>query len=128
MSEADERETTIPIVAEVATISTREVETGRVRVRTVVEEKTTEVVAQLAHEDLEIERRTVEREVAKAPEPYEEGDLLIVPIVEERLVVEKRLFVIEELVVRRVARTEAVHLPTTLRTMRAVVERDSDPS
>ena len=126
VAEPEDHQTTIPIIEETATLSTREVETDRLRVRTIVEEKTTDVVAQLAKEELLVERRTVEREVAEAPEPYEEGDLLIVPIVEERLVVEKRLFVIEELVVRRVARTQEVHVPATLKSMRAVVERDPD--
>ena len=123
---AEPEDRIIPIIEEVATLSTREVETARLRVRTIVEEKTTDVVAQLAKQELLVERRTVEREVAEAPQPYEDGDLLIVPIVEERLVVEKRLFVIEELVVRRVARTEEVHVPATVRSMRAIVERDGD--
>ena len=120
MAEPEDR--IIPIIEEVATLSTREVETARLRVRTIVEEKTTDVVAQLAKQELLVERRTVEREVAEAPQPYEDGDLLIVPIVEERLVVEKRLFVVEELLVRRVARTEEVHVPTTVRSMRAIIE------
>lgn len=126
VAEPDDCKTTIPIIAETATLSTREVETDRLRVRTIIEEKTTDVVAQLAKEELVVERRTVEREVAEAPKPYEEGDMMIVPIVEERLVVEKRLFVIEELVVRRVSRTEEVHVPATVRSMRAIVERDGD--
>lgn len=128
MSDVEERGTVIPIVAEVATVSTRKVETDRVRVRTVVEEKPADVVARLARDELLVERRPVEREVAAPPAPYEEGDTLIVSVVEERLVVEKRLFVIEELVVRRVTHTEDVHTPTTLKTMRAVVEQDSDPA
>lgn len=126
MAEHEDDSTIIPIIEEVPTLSTREVETDRLRVRTIVEEKTTDIVAHLARQELLVERRIVERAVTEAPPPYEEGEMLVVPIVEERLVVEKRLFVIEELVVRRVARTEEVHVPTTLRSMRAVVERDGD--
>jgi stress response protein YsnF len=37
------------------------------------------------------------REVAQAPLPFEEGDTLIIPVVEERLIVEKRLVVVEEI-------------------------------
>ena len=126
MTEADDQNIAIPIVEEVATISKRTAESGHVRVRTVVEESSHDIVAELAREDIEVERRVVEREVALAPIPYEEGELLIIPIVEERAVVEKRLFVVEEIVVRRVGRTENVHVPTMLRSMRAVVERDDD--
>lgn len=126
VAEIEDHKTTIPIIEEVPTLSTREVETDRLRVRTIVEEETTDVVAQLARQELIVERRKVEREVVEAPQPYEEGDMLIVPIVEERLMVEKRLFVVEEVVVRRVARTEEVRVPTALRAMRAVIEHDAD--
>ena len=126
MAEPEDHKTFIPIIEEVPTLSTREVKTERVRVRTIIEEDTTDVVAQITKQDLLVERRAVEREVTEAPSPYEEGDMLIVPVFEERLVIEKRLFVTEELVVRRVVRTEEVHVPATLRSMRAVVERDGD--
>lgn len=126
MTEANDQKTTVPIIEEMATVSKRTVESSRVRVRTVIEESTHNLVAQLAREDIEIERRVVEREVAAAPAPYNEGELLIIPIVEERAIVEKRLFVVEEVVVRRIARTEEVQVPTTVRKMRAVVERDGD--
>lgn len=122
MTEADDQQTVIPIIKEVASVSTREVETGHLRVRTEVEERTDDILVHLARQDITIERRAVEREVDTAPAPYEEGDLLIIPIVEERAVVQKRLFVVEEVVVRRVAYTEERHLPTMLRSMRAVVE------
>lgn len=126
MTDADDQKITVPIIEEVATVSKRTVESGHVRVRTVVEESTHDIAAQLAREDIQIERRVVEREVSAAPAPYHEGDLLIIPIVEERAIVETRLFVIEEVVVRRVARFEDVQVPTTLRKMRAVVERDGN--
>lgn len=126
MTDADDQKITVPIIEEVATVSKRTVESGHVRVRTVVEESTHDIAAQLAREDIQIERPVVEREVSAAPAPYHEGDLLIIPIVEERAIVETRLFVIEEVVVRRVARFEDVQVPTTLRKMRAVVERDGN--
>ena len=124
MTDVGDPKTTIPIVEETATIATRAVERERVRIRTVVEENVADIVAGLAREDIEVERGAVDREVTAAPEPYEEGELLIIPIVEERAVVQTRLFVVEELVVRRIARTEDVRIPTTLRKMRAIIERD----
>ncbi|WP_010165273.1 YsnF/AvaK domain-containing protein [Sphingomonas sp. PAMC 26617] len=126
MAKFDDQHTRVPIIEEVATVSKRTVESSHVRVRTVVEERTHNLVAELEREDIEIERRVVEREVSVPPAPYHEGELLIIPIVEERAIVEKRLFVVEEVVVRRVARTEEVQVPTTLRKMRAVIERDGD--
>ena len=125
MSEPITQWETIPIVQERATVETCEVETDRVRVRTIIEEELADVVARLSREDIVVERRPVERQVPTAPSPREDGDTLILSVVEERPVVEKRLFVTEEILIRRVARTDEVHIPTTLRTMRAVVEQRS---
>ena len=61
--------------------------------------------------------------VETAPDVRTEGDLTIVPVVEEVLVVEKRLVLKEELHIRRTSQTEVVEVPVTLRKQRAVVER-----
>jgi uncharacterized protein (TIGR02271 family) len=118
----------IPVTQEALSIERRTVETDHVRVSTVVEEKDVEVVTQLARQELIVERRKVEREVTAAPAPVEHGDTIVISIVEERAIIEKRLFVVEELVIRRIGHVEDVHIPATLKTMRAVVEQDSDPS
>lgn len=112
----------VPIVAEEARIARRQVETGRVRVRTEVDTREEIVAATLASERLHVERRAVEREVAAAPPPREEGDRTILSVVEERLVVTTKLFVVEEVVIRRVAETMQVEVPVTLRATRAIVD------
>ena len=53
-----------------------------------------------------------------------DGDVLIVPVIEEMLVVEKRLVLKEELHIRKQRRTEQIEEPITVRSMRAVVERE----
>ena len=50
-------------------------------------------------------------------------DVTVVPVLEEVLVVEKRLVLKEELHIRRRIETEAVEVPVTLRKQRAVIER-----
>lgn len=64
-----DQQRTIPVIEEQAVIRRREVETDHVRVRTIVEEKQTDVVARLAREELLVERRKVEREVAALLHP-----------------------------------------------------------
>jgi stress response protein YsnF len=118
-------EEVIPLVDEIASISKREVVTGRVRVRTV-----TETLEELAHADVqretvEVTRVPVGRMVETAPEIRTEGDVTIVPVLEEVLVVEKRLVLKEELHIRRQVETESVEVPVELRKQRAVVERIS---
>jgi stress response protein YsnF len=61
--------------------------------------------------------------VESAPEIRTEGDVTIVPVLEEVVVVEKRLVLKEELHIRRSVKTETVEVPITLRKQRAVVER-----
>lgn len=107
-------------------VGTAAVKTDHVRVRTVVEDHLTSVEQELVFGQLDVARITVDYAVSAAPAPRQEGDTLVISLVEERLVVEKRLFVVEEVRVTRSARVEAVSIPVTLRRMRAVVERD-DP-
>jgi stress response protein YsnF len=114
----------IPIVEEEARLFKRSVETERVSVRTSTEEQDVIVRDTVEREHVEVTRVPVNREVATPPEIRTEGEVTIVPIVEERLVVEKRLFVIEELHLRRTRSSDAVALPATLRRTRVDVARE----
>ena len=53
-----------------------------------------------------------------------DGDTVIIPVVEEVLVVEKRLVLKEEVRLKRVRTTEHLDEPVRLRVMEAVVERE----
>jgi uncharacterized protein (TIGR02271 family) len=116
-------EEVIPLVEEIVTVGKRQVAMGRVRVQTV-----TDTVEELAHADVEREtvevtRVPVDRMVESAPEVRTEGDVTIVPVLEEVLVVGKRLVLKEELHIRRRVAAETVEVPVTLRKQRAIVER-----
>ena len=118
-------EEVIPLVEETATVGKRQVVTGHVRVQTV-----TDTVEELARTDVqretvEVTRVPIDRMVETAPEIRTEGDVTILPVVEEVLVVEKRLVLKEELHIRRRVETETVEVPVTLRKQRAVVEREA---
>ncbi len=123
-------EEVIPLVEETATVGKRQVVTGRVRVQTVTD--TIEEIAQanVQRETVEVTRVPIDRMVDTAPEVRTEGDLTILPVVEEVLVLEKRLRLKEELHIRRRVETETVEVPVTLRKQRAVVEREApdDPN
>ena len=116
-------EDVLPIVEETLHLGTRERVTGKVRVST-----TTDIVEEIARADLrsdlvDVTRVAVGRQVDAVPEVRTEGDVVIVPVVEEILVVEKRLVLKEELHIRRRVETESVEVPVELRKQRAVVER-----
>ena len=115
----------IPIIEEEARVIRRATEIEHVTVHIGAEEEQVLLREELRHEQVEVVRVPVGREVAEAPPVRTEGDLTIVPVLEERLVVEKRLFLVEELHLRRTVVTENVELPTTLRRTRVDVERQT---
>lgn len=116
-------EVKVRLLEEVADVSTRERVTGRVRVSTVVETVEEMVRAALHSEAVEVTRVTIDRPVDAPPPIRTEGDITIVPVLEEVLVVEKRLMLKEELHIRRMRTTETVEQPVQLRRQQAVVER-----
>ena len=119
----------LPIVEERATISKEIVETGRVRITTHVERRQQLISEALQHRDVVVERVAIGEVVETAPEIRLDGDVLIYPIVEEVLVVEKRLVLKEELRISRKTRVEVFDREVTLRSVHADVERTSaEPS
>jgi uncharacterized protein (TIGR02271 family) len=113
----------IPIVEETATLEKRDVVTGRVRVHTRTSTQEEMVSAALERTDVQVTRVPVEREIDTAPPIRTEGDVTIIPVVEEILVVEKRLVLREEIHVRQTATTQSVEVPVTLRKQEAVIDR-----
>lgn len=118
----------LQIVEETATLEKRDVVTGRVRVSTRTDTTEELVSAALERRDVEVTRVLVNRDVDAIPAVRTEGDLTIIPVVEEILVVEKRLVLREEIHLRQVTTTQSVEMPVTLRQQHAVVERDDVPA
>ena len=71
---------------------------------------------------VDVVRVPIDRVVERAPEVRTEGDVTIVPVLEEVMFVEKKLVLKEELHIRRRTETETVDVPITLRRQRVVVE------
>ncbi|MDO5371061.1 YsnF/AvaK domain-containing protein [Paracoccus sp. (in: a-proteobacteria)] len=112
----------LTVVEEQARISVKRHETGGVRVRVVTEEAPEIHPVALEAERVEVTRQPVGREIENFPDIREDGDVTIIPVVEERAVVVTRLFLVEEIHIRRTRSTETVDVPVTLRRQRAVVE------
>jgi stress response protein YsnF len=120
----DASDVRIPLVEERLVTSKREVETGRVKVRTLVDEQEALVRETLRHATVEVERVPVEREIDAVPPVREEEWVTIIPVVREVLVVEKKLILAEEIRLRRCTREEEYAQPVLLKSQRAVVERE----
>ena len=115
-------EKTLPLAEEVATLSKRVVSDGRVDVRTETDTKEELVRELLCSDHVEVTRVPIDRQVDVVPQTRTEGDLTIIPILEEVLVVEKRLMLKEEIHIRRTAKTERFESTVTLRRQRAVID------
>ena len=113
----------IPVLQETVRVEQRQVETGLVRVRTTVSEREDIVDAVLRHETLHVERVPFDVVLTQAPLVREEGDVLIIPVVEEVLVVEKRFRLTEEVRVTRSRSERPVQERVRLRTQGATVEQ-----
>jgi uncharacterized protein (TIGR02271 family) len=98
-------------------------ETGRVRVSTITRQHEELVDELLEREEVSVERVPIGKRVEAIPAIREEADTIIVPIVEEVLVVERHLMLKEEVHIRRVRGTERHQERVTLRRQEAVVTR-----
>lgn len=112
----------IPLVEEAIAIERR---VGEGRTVTVSTRPVTEEIAisePVSREEVTIERIPVGLVVDHIPETREEGDLTIVPVIEERLRVVRELVLVEEIHLRR-TRTERLH-KETVTTIRTEVDID----
>jgi uncharacterized protein (TIGR02271 family) len=99
------------------------VETGRVRVRVVTREHDETVEIPLSRETVEVDRVAIGREIDSMPSARQEGDTLVIPVVEEVIVTQRKLVLKEELRLKRVRLTEQHRQTVTLRRQEAIVER-----
>jgi len=118
-----DREAVIPVFEEELSVAKRVVETSRVQVSRVTHQHQQLVDELLQLEKVEVERVPVDRPIDAMPSIRQEGDVTIVPVVEEILKVERRLVLKEEVHIRRVKQTERHQELVTLRRQEALVSR-----
>lgn len=115
----------LQLVEETLRVDTRTFETGRVRVRTVVDEEPIVFSAIVSSNYVTVDRIAINRVVDTAPPPREVDGLTIISVVEERLRVVRELVLVEEVHMRDVHTSEAVEQTVTRRSLRAVIERET---
>ena len=113
----------VELAQEQLEIGKREVERGRVVVRTRVEERDEIAEIELRQDEVTVERIPRGMPVEATPIVREEDGVLIVPVVEEQLVLTKRLILKEEVRITRRSRTETVREPMRLRSEQVDIER-----
>ncbi|HLL83996.1 MAG TPA: PRC and DUF2382 domain-containing protein [Longimicrobium sp.] len=100
-------------------VGKREVAVGEVVVQKHIEEQVIRQTVPVMREKVEVERRPLPP--GAGLEPRTEGDVMYIPLVEEELIVTKRLIAREELVIRKTRVTEEQVVEETVRRERAEV-------
>ena len=118
----------IPVLQEHLSLGKREVVSGRVRVRITNATEQQRLQADLRSEAVTVDRVPIDRELAPGeappvPREEEDGKVFVVPVLEEVLVVEKRLVLREELRLRRTSDTQHVEQVVAVRRQTATVDR-----
>jgi len=113
----------VPIIVEELDVQRRLVETGRVRVNKLVREHQETIEEPLIREQVVVERRAVNQLLNEPVSVRYEGDTMIVPVLEEVLVVEKRLVLKEEILITKQRTEQRESQTVTLRSEEVTVER-----
>jgi stress response protein YsnF len=116
-------ETRIPLHVEELSVSRRQTGGDTLQVSTVTREHERFVDEMLNHERVEIERVPIGRPVDAMPPVRQEGDTTIMSVVEETIVVERHLFLKEEVRIRRLRVSERHQETVVLREQEAVIAR-----
>lgn len=115
---------TLPVIQEQLEVTRRQRESGHaLRVRRHVSQEHVEVDEPVVNERVDAVRVPIGRVIAEPAVVRQEGDVMIVPVVEERLVLRKELVLVEEVRITRRIETQAVRERHTVRREHVVIER-----
>ena len=113
----------VPVLEETAYVKKVVRETDRFLIHTTVQERTEFVDVDLRSGEALIERVPINRFVDEPPPIRQEGDFIIIPLLEEVLVTEKKLLLREEVHIRRTETVEHVQEAVVLRSEQVSFER-----
>lgn len=120
-SSADEL--VIPVLNEEAQVRIERTPIATVRVQKMVEHRNETVQTSLVDEQVKVERRPMNQVVEELPTVRHEGDTMIIPVVEERLIVQKQYVLTEEIHITTTRHTQHTNQTFTLRREAVSVER-----
>jgi uncharacterized protein (TIGR02271 family) len=122
---------TLPVYQEQLQVSTRTIETGKgVRVRKSVTEQPHQVNQALLHDEVVVKRVAGDQtfSLSDAPGTRYEGETLIVPVLEEILVIERRVRLKEEIHITKIQREEQYSETVLLKSEEVSIERFDEAS
>ncbi len=114
----------LQLIEEYPVVKKQRVKAGEVLIHKKVESENVTLPVDLAYEEVDIERIEVNQTYDQKhyPRQRQEGDVLIIPIVEEQAIIVKRYLVREELHITRRSEVRHQELSETIRRENLVVE------
>lgn len=119
-SQPDTAAMVIPVVQEEIRIDKRVIEAGKVRITKRVSEREELIDVPFLRQEVTVERVPINLFVEAPPPVRQEGDTMIISIVEEQIVMQKKLLLVEELRVRK--QVIETHQPQSVTLLREEVE------
>ena len=113
----------VPVVEEEIKVGKRVVESGRVKIIKRIEQRDQLIDEPLLSDQVEVKRVPINRRIDRVLSARQVGNTLIIPVMEEVLVVTKQLVLKEELHVRRKQTQTRRPQRITLRAERAEIKR-----
>jgi uncharacterized protein (TIGR02271 family) len=117
----------VPVMEERLEVDIHQIDRGEIRVHKTVEETEEVRRGPLTREDVQVVRVKVNRPVAAPEQRHQDGDWLVIPVMEEIFVVQKQLVVTEEIRIREQSVTEEHEIRETVRRERATIEDTRGP-
>lgn len=117
--------TTVPVATERLSVGTERIVTGTVRVTKTVETEDRPIDIPVSGDDVSVERVSIGRWVDGPVPIRQEGDTTIIPVMEEVVVIEKRLKLVEEVRVTKTPVEKRATGSVALRRDTVAVERSS---
>lgn len=106
----------IPVIQEELTVEKKTIETGNVRISKKVHEEESVMDVLTTSEEVIVEKKEINQYIDVAPPAIrQEGNVTIISVVKEVLIVEKRLMLVEELHVTKLKTTDSTVIRETLR-------------
>lgn len=118
-----EESVVIPVIQEQLTVSKELIDTAKVTVRKKVTEETASVNIPLAQEGYRVERVPVNKVVDTPPQVRHEGETMIIPVMREVLVVQKRYEIVEEVHLIKEKTVQQHHQEVVLKKEEVTVQR-----
>ena len=128
MHDQEREDLRIPLQVEEVSVSRREIKKANVQIALTTGTRELLIDEELTHARVAFERVPIDRVVEVAPPIRQEGDITIIPVVEEVVVVERRLVLKEEVRVQRVSTKERHQESVVLRQQEAVITREQPDS